>query len=352
MEALLMNIRRRMVLLLSCIVVILATLLQPVAASEFNFAVEPQKPSNQIDPKKGYFDLKVTPGQTQQLTIMLKNATNKAVTIRPKIAAATTSTSGVVEYSATKQKQDQSLTYDMSDLVTTEQQITIKADSTYALKLKVRAPNAEFKGSIAGGITLEEDFDKKTDKSETNGMAIDNRYAYVVGILMRQDIETVAPKLHLNVVEAAQRNYRNVINANIQNSEATYVNRLKVVARITKKGKNDVLYEAKKEMMQMAPNSNFNYPIALGDGKTLEPGNYSLNMTAQSYDYKWQFSKDFTITADEAANFNEKDVTVVKSYTAYYLIGGALIMIVLALIIWLIIRKKNKNETTGGIDNE
>ncbi|WP_408869032.1 DUF916 and DUF3324 domain-containing protein [Brochothrix campestris] len=346
-----MNIKKQMGMVISLLIV-LGSGLQPVAASEFNFAVEPQKPSNQIDQKKGYFDLKVTPGQTQQLTIMLKNATNKAVTIQPKIAATTTSSSGVVEYGPSKKKNDETLLYDMKDLVTTEKKITIKADSSYALKLDVKAPKKAFKGSVTGGITLEEDVDETARKTEGNGMAIDNRYAYVVGIQMRQDIKAVAPKLHLHDVEAAQRNYRNVINATIQNSEPTYVNQLKIDAKITKKGKSEVLYESKKEMMQMAPNSNFAYPIALGDGKTLEPGNYTLNMTAQSYDNKWKWSKDFTITDDEATALNEKDVTVVKSYTTYYIIGGLIILLLIGLIIWLILRKKNIKETTGGIDNE
>lgn len=350
MEALLMNIKKQMMMVIS--LVILGSWSQAVAASEFNIAVEPQKPSNQIDQKKGYFDLKVTPGQTQQLTIMLKNDTNKAVAIQPKIATATTSASGVVEYGPSTNKKDKTLLYDMKDLVTTAKKITIKADSSYALKLDVHAPKEAFKGSVVGGITLEEDVDKTAETNAANGMAIDNRYAYVVGIQMRQDMKAVAPKLHLHDVEAAQRNYRNVINATLQNSEPTYINQLKVEAKITKKGKSDVLYSSKKEMMQMAPNSQFAYPIALGDGKTLESGNYSLNMTAQSYDNKWKWSKDFTITDDEAATLNEKDVTVVKSYTSYYIIGGIIILLLIGLIIWLILRKKNKKEITGGNDNE
>ncbi len=98
-----MSLKKNILLMTTLVIVVLQTILTTtVSASEFNFAVVPQKPGNQIDLKKDYFDLKMTPGQEQQLSVALTNSTNKAVSIHPKIAMTTTNDSGVVDYSPSK----------------------------------------------------------------------------------------------------------------------------------------------------------------------------------------------------------------------------------------------------------
>lgn len=339
-----MNFIKRTVLLGMAVILIMSCGTKVLFASELNFAVIPQKPTNQIDAKKGYFDLKVTPNQTQELSVLLKNTTNKAVIIKPKIAATTTNTGGVVEYGPSDKKNDETLQHDMTAIVTTESKVTIKADSTYELKLKVTMPKESFKGSITGGLTLEEEIDKKAQTDSGSGMSINNRYSYVVGIQLREDTKMVKPELQLNKVEAGQRNYRNVIGANLQNTQPTYVNQLKVKAKITKKDSDAVLYKSTKESMQMAPNSNFDYPIELGKGEELKPGKYTLNMTAKSYQNEWHWKKDFTITGEVAKKLNKKDVTIEQSYFMYYIIGGVLLLLILTLLLLILKKRKKKEE--------
>lgn len=339
-----MNFIKKTVLLGMAVILLMSCGTKVLFASELNFAVIPQKPTNQIDSKKGYFDLKVTPNQTQELSVLLKNNTNKAVVIKPKIAATTTNNGGVVEYGPSTKKNDATLKHDITDIVTTESKITIKADSAYELKLKVNVPKEAFEGKITGGLTLEEEINKKEQKDSGSGMSINNRYAYVVGLQLREDLATVKPELTLNKVAPAQRNYRNIIAANIQNTQPTYVNQLKVNAEITKKDSDKVLYKSTKERMQMAPNSNFDYPVELGEGKPLKPGKYTLNMTATSYKNEWHWTKDFTITGEVAKELNKKDVTIEKSYLMYYIIGGVLLLLILIVILMLILKKRKKQE--------
>lgn len=58
----------------------------------------------------------------------------------------------------------------------------------------------------------------------------------------------------------------------------------------------------------------------------------------------WKFKKDFTIKADVAKAFNEKDVTVKKDYTWIYILVGILLILLALLLIWFIIRKKKKEK--------
>ena len=56
-----------------------------VHANEFNFSVNPVLPENQIG-ESGYFNLQMSPGQSQTLTITLKNTTDKTVVVEEEIA--------------------------------------------------------------------------------------------------------------------------------------------------------------------------------------------------------------------------------------------------------------------------
>ncbi|MCT3092751.1 DUF3324 domain-containing protein, partial [Lactococcus lactis] len=133
-------------------------------------------------------------------------------------------------------------------------------------------------GVIAGGITFKEKDSEKTN-SNSKGLSIQNKYAYVVALLMQQNKNTVAPDLKLNSVEPSQVNYRNVINANLQNPMAGYLNQMYVQAEVKGLSNSKLSYKANKEMLQMAPNSNFDYPVSIGDGNKLEAGKYRLSMT-------------------------------------------------------------------------
>ncbi len=113
--------------------------------------------------------------------------------------------------------------------------------------------------------------------------------------------------------------------------------------------------------MQMAPNSNFSYPISL-EGQRLEAGTYVLTSVAyggkseegqykveneegeeESYLYKWTFEKEFTVTGDVARDLNKKDVTIETDYTwLYFLIGGLLLLLAFLLLLWYRRKKKMK----------
>lgn len=77
-----------------------------------------------------------------------------------------------------------------------------------------------------------------------------------------------------------------------------------MTATIKRAGENDVLYEFSKEMMQMAPNSNFNFPISL-EGDCFCSWNYLLELTAKSGENEWSWTREFPIFADDACKLNQ-----------------------------------------------
>lgn len=332
------------------------TMAAPSFASEFNFAVTPKPSENQIDKQKTYFDLLLAPNQEETLTVDLRNDTDKEVVVEAQINSATTNGNGVVEYSDNDIKADKTLKYDIKNYVEAPKEITLKPQSAAEYKVKIHMPNEKF----AGGITFKEKTDNQTSASSDKndkGLAIKNEYSYVVALLMRQTTENGSPDLKLQSVTPNQRNARNVIQGNLQNPNATYLNQLATKTTITKKGSSEALYTDEQSEMQMAPNSNFNLSVPL-KGDRLKAGKYTMKIEAygqqdqngsysfqakgsqkeENYRYHWTMEKDFEIKADVAKKLNDSDVTIKKDYTwLYILIGIVLLLLIILFLVW---RKK------------
>ena len=179
-----------------------------------------------------------------------------------------------------------------------------------------------------------------------------------MAIILQQNETKVQPDLKLLGVKPGQVNARNVINVSLQNPQAAYLNQLHLINTVSKGG--ETLYQSDTEDMQVAPNSNFSYPISL-KGERLTPGKYVLKSTAygvkdekgtyqvkgangeERYLYEWEFTKEFTISGDVAKELNEKDVTIKGTNWWLYLLI-ALIILALLLLIFFLYRKKKKEE--------
>lgn len=319
-----------------------------VEASELKFSVEPVLPENQRSTGHTYFDLNMKQNQKQTLKVHMRNDTDKEVIVKPSIHAATTNINGVVEYGESNTKVDETIQYNLEDIVKSSvDEIKVPANGETDLDLNVQMPEAKFKGVLAGGITLEEkEVEKQAEKNKAQGLAIENKYAYVVAVVLHESEEKVASELKLTTVEPGQVNVRNVINATLQNTQPKYMNQLSINTKITKKGAKEVLYSSEKEGMQMAPNSSFAYPVSL-KGEALKPGKYTLDMTATSMKQEWHFTQDFEIKADVAKKLNKTDVSIKKENNWMYLLIALLFILIIILLVVLLFKKKKENQVNN-----
>lgn len=311
------------------------------ANGELNFSVRTITPESQFGDDKGYFDVELQPGETEELTLVVKNVRNIPIDLSITAHTAYTNINGVVEYGGETDQPDPTLKVEMKDLLDVEDEpIRLEAGEEKRIVTTLTMPQDEVEGLLAGGLQLSEVAQEEED-SEDKGMQIINSFSYVIGVVASNDrTQTIVPELALLDVFADQINYRNAFSATIQNFLPTFVNELSVEASIRREGSDTILYRASEEMMQMAPNSNFNFPISL-NGERFRSGTYVLNMTARSGEHEWTWEETFDVTADEARRLNQSDVSVKD--TNWWLIAAiVLIVIIISVLAYTTYKNKKK----------
>lgn len=183
-----MKNRFSVILLISSFIALMFSISAGISAeaSEFPFSVNPVLPENQIAGQKGYYDVLMQPGQEQELSVELANGTDKDVTVNVALSNAKTNDNGVVEYSANDIPVHSSLTHPFEDLVEYQEQVTIPAGAQQVYTFKVRMPNEEIPGVIAGGLSLQAAEDETAESTNEQGVAVKNKFAYAIAVLLNQ----------------------------------------------------------------------------------------------------------------------------------------------------------------------
>lgn len=310
-----------------------------------SFVVSGNMPDNQIS-ESGYFDLQVAPNDEQIIEVVVTNITNEPVNIRMTIADATTTTSGSVNYQLNENiERDSSLVAAFSDIASMEEtDYTIAADSSITIPIKLEIPEEEFSGVVLGGITATE-IVEENDDAEDNGTTttgVTNIFSYSIAAMLTEQAEELETELVLNDVYAGQRNYRNYINANLQNIVPKIIRNMSVEATVYD-SKGQIAYTSSTNQMKMAPNSNFDYGISLEETKFI-PGDYSITMKVIADEKEFNFERDFTIEATNARQLNNSAVLIEDDSIPWYVFAFAgIVVCAVAFSIWQYLSKKKIN---------
>lgn len=349
------------IFIISLLTVFVVFIGKEVKADEMGFSVTPIIPSNQIG-STGYFNLLMKPGDKQTVEVKITNLRDKPVIVEENVAPTTTNLNGVVEYSPNKIKPDSTLKYNLKNLISAPKEISLNPKETKKISISVTMPSESFQGIISGGLTYQEK-DSKGSSKASKGVSIINKYNFVIAFLIQQSETKIAPNLKMNTVKPGQVNFRNVINANLQNPTMSYLNTLYIQSDIKGISNSKLEYKSNKEMMQMAPNSNFDFPIALGNGVELQPGKYNMVLTAfgqkdpngkytmkdsngktQKFNYKWTFTRYFNISAQAAEELNAKDVTIKHDNSWWKWLAAIIIILLMLFLLFFILWKRRKKD--------
>ncbi|WP_368256762.1 DUF916 and DUF3324 domain-containing protein [Enterococcus innesii] len=322
------------------VIFILTLFFGPVtfADQSAGFSVRPILGENQVNSEVGYFDLNLEPGESQTLSLELRNMSDEEVNLSISVHTAFTNVSGVVEYGSDADVPDDTLPFFLADYIEGDGKITLSEGETKQVDLLLTLPEDKpFEGVIAAGIRVEEIKDSEHLSEES--MAIENTLSYVMGLVVSNKREQLSPELDLLDVYADQLNFRNVFSAQIQNQSGTFVNQFEVIASIYNEDQTERLYSTEASGMQMAPHSNFAFPIPL-NGESFIPGTYVLHLQANSGELEWEWTRSFVVDDETSKEFNRQDITI-SSPNNYWLFISIFLVILLLLVFFY----KNKKVT-------
>lgn len=309
-----MDLKRRKSLILLILLLVSIVLSPTVFAvdessivNEVGYIYEIQFPENQIE-ESGALKLKMTPGQTQTIPVKIRNLGSEELVLELSLNGARTNGGGGLEYGPSKFNKDSSMKFDLPDLAKIPEEITVAAKDEGFFDIKIEMPEIPFDGIVTGGVQLQS---KNQPGAEGETTTIVNKIAYLFGMTLQMTEKALEPKLELKKVYPELENYRNAIFLDVSNLQAMKIDGVTLDVEIMKQGSKDVSYSSKKNNMEMAPNTLMSYPVSLG-GAPMEAGNYTAHVLASAQGGEWEWDKDFTITKEQADQFNQEDVNLVQ----------------------------------------
>ncbi|WP_242366053.1 DUF916 and DUF3324 domain-containing protein [Enterococcus faecalis] len=300
------------------------------------FSITPLNPEND-QPQSSYYDLKMAPQEKKELKLRISNKNEAPLKVKIELNNGTTNDNGITSY-LNKDSRDSTLKIAFEDIANIENSIVVvPSNGTKDVLVTLTLPDQKFLGVILGGIRFTQ---LDSENSKRSSASVIAKSAYTVGVVVRENEKEIEPNIKLNDVIATQRNYRNYITANLQNTEPRILKTLKVKAEVYKADKNKLMYKSEQDGMRMAPNSNFNFGVNLNDQKLMF-GKYLLKLVVEADGKKFLFEKSFTISKKEAFRLN-KNAVLVKSdnLNIYFFISVFFILFVVSLFMVCLLYKK------------
>lgn len=306
------------------------------ASAEENFSVTPLE-TKKGDLDKGYFDLKVTPGQKKQLKLKVSNHGTNKINIKIELNNAFTNNNGLTAYDYRKER-DPTLSVGFSDMATVaSDEISLGVGESKNIMVAIKVPEKPFKGVILGGLRFSNA--DNVDQSKSKQARVANRVAYVVGVVLKESKQEIKAKINLNKVFIEQYYQQKYLSVNLHNSQPTLVTDLSVKAQIFSKGNSRILYETAKDKMRMAPNSNFDFKINLKN-QLPAPGKYTVLITGKANGEVFNLKKDFLLKKEE--NELNSEIIVVQNKKGLSTgLKGLVIVIIVSLMLYIKLRRAN-----------
>lgn len=341
--------------------IVLMTQAPSVFANEFNFSVTPVPSSKQIDKTVTYFDLNLKQKEQETVQVQLGNTTDKEVVVDISINSAKTNSSGVVEYRPNKLKNTANLPVDVSKIVEFPKQVKIPAKSNQAVSFKITMPDVAFDGILASGIQFREHGQEAKNQGDKDAVTINNTFSYVLAMLIRENDQTVQPKIVSDKAFMETQQGRSNVILRLENTANGYLNKMAIDADVYYEKETKPVIGLTKKDMQFAPNSIMDYRIGMGSNE-IKPGKYTVKGTlygdkstlgtyeynGEKYKYKLDINETFEVSGTKAKELNKKNVMIKKdspNIWIYVVIGLTLLLVLAAgFIIYILKRDKTKKE--------
>lgn len=300
---------RHTYIILTSIIFSVAYLLFPAvsfAEDEYvGFSVKALLPENQVEGNFSYFNLRVQPNDVQTLKTNVYNSESEPITVALSVRNGTTNRNGLIVYEETEADPNADF-LSLTEIVSfTEEEIMIPPGESRIVSATLEVPEEPFDGVVLGGLH----FEKVTDDnhSDTSDVMIQNRYAYVIGVVLSETDKEAPVEFNLIDVKADLINYRTANVITIENDSPNIVEDLVIDAKIFKDNDTKPLREKYQDNIKMAPHSMIEFVVDW-ENKKLESGNYRVEVQVTYLDESWNWEESFVIEAEEAEQINREAI--------------------------------------------
>lgn len=303
------------------------------------FGVQAIIPDNQIDLNKSFFDLRVKPGDKQDLIIKVINKGEKTLKLSVEANNAYTTDSGLIAYDKKDTKNIVSANPDFSTLSKVDTSvIELEPKEAKEAKVSLNIPDKEFDGLVLGGIMITQII---TDNKPSIDKSIKTKQSIVTGVRLSMNDRDITPEINLLSVEGSNQGNSHITTV-FENQKPVIISDVQLVTKIyPKNDPEDLLLENKQVGLKIAPNSLFQYHLPLVT-ESLSAGDYRLISEITSSQGNWTFEKIFHLDEDLTAN-QVKDPVVEKKLNIWWLII-ILVLIIIASVLMYLYRKNKKKE--------
>lgn len=314
------------------------------------FYVQAVIPDNQRDAQLTYFDLKMEPGQTQELEIEIVNEQDEDITVSLGAISASTNPYGVIDYK-TPDVRDETLNIPFSEIATLrDDTITVPAGGRVVTTVAVAMPPELYNGVVLGGIVITKE--GGTPQEVAGGTVINNLYSYVIGVMLTETDTPVQPDFELFNVQADAVNYEQAVVHYIRNTQAAIVKDMELDVEVYRDGETEPVAHVQKTDVDMAPNSVMELAASLAGTTPEEPGslaagNYTSVVKLRYGGESWEFTQKFVVGGPEAERINNEAIpgTGTAAFPWHIVIIAAFVfmaLVILLLVVLLLKRRKQQ----------
>ena len=338
----------RKLMLVTVMVLMTSALIIPVVAMDFH--VRPELPENQRQNGSTFFDLLVTPGQVQDLVIVISNISDNDIVVLVEPITVSTGRNGQINYTSSGEM-DETLMYSFEDLLSLQQsQYDVPAQSSIEVTMNLRAPGELFDGAILGSIRVLRDATR--EEREAAGVAI-SQFASVnaVRLVNREDAEDIPVIFELGNISTESIEQIQSIVVPVRNTQPRLVQGAKATAQIFQSGSEESIFEYKIDKVDFAPNSIFPLTISDQQGNGIETGDYNAIIEVEHEGQIWSFEQDFHINTqavvatsesvpDRQADERQSEQSIPMWKWIAIMVVGLLLIVIIVMIIAVSRRRK------------
>ena len=294
---------------------ILTNPISSLASEVIPFEISPVLPEKQNTGVFSYYDLNVNPNEIITLSVEVKNNLDQPLIVNITPFNATTSAIGDIAYDVNhKKEQFINLKVPLKQIGEAKNGIEIAPRSAARIPIEFKLPD-EDKGVVIGGIhviSAEAPLSEDIVQDEKTTFKINNQIAYIIGVKMQLPTK-VAPVFAFDHAQAEISQGVPRLLLGMQNKAPAVIKDLSGTYVVTDKFGDQVL-DGSFSNITMAPNTQFEYPVDWTDGQ-LEPGKYTVDLTADLDGKTITAKKTFTIKETEPVKEYNKDKAAAETKT-------------------------------------